>query len=102
MKLSVILVAGAQALICYMHPCTLEALVYEYWDESKDEGFNFLSNNWDEFVHGIQSVSRLDLLCKFIKCFKLIRKDCDQFSILAIPRSASILWSASKNLKLLC
>ena len=102
MKLSVILVAGAQALICYMQPCTLEALVYEHWDESKDEGFNFLSNNWDEFVHGIQSVSRLDLLCKFIKCFRLIRKDCDQFSILAIPRSASILWSASKNLKLLC
>ena len=101
MKLSVILVAGAQACrsssLPELKPCTLEDLVYEHWYESKDERFNFLSNNWDQFVHGIQSVSRLDLFCKFIKCFRLIRKYCDQFSIIAIAGSASILWSASKN-----
>ena len=100
MKLSVILVAGAQALGIACGNCglKLENLIYNNWDESKDERFNFLSNNWDQFVHGIQSVSRLDLFCKFVKCFRLIRKYCDQFSILAIPWSASILWSASKNL----
>jgi len=59
MKLFIILAVGAQAWTCRdsdPQPCTFEDWLPENWWASVDESYNFLSNNWEQFIHAIPSV----------------------------------------------
>ena len=112
MKIFVILAGAAQAWRCrkrdmwdrHVESCDFTEWYAENWPRSAYESFEFISNNWDQFVHAIPSVNRFDLFCKekfswkIMKCFRLMRQFCDQFSMLTILMA--ILYSASKSFPL--
>ena len=63
MKISVILVAGAQAFTCgdrNSRPCEFDEWVENNWWSSAVETFDFASNNREHFTHAVKSVSRAD------------------------------------------
>ena len=74
MKISVIIVAGAQAGVNRGHveieprcgvprdpqSCDFGEWLMKYWWKSAVENFNFASNNWEEFTNYVKSVSRTD------------------------------------------
>ena len=69
MKISVILVAGAQAFTCGYGPCKLDEWINENWWASAVETFNSASDNWEQFADVVQSVlinvsSRADYVSK--------------------------------------
>ena len=59
MKISVILIAGAQA-----QPCDFFKWFDDNFWESIKETFNFASNNWEEFTNSVKLVSRTDHFLK--------------------------------------
>ena len=69
MKISVILVAGAQAFTCgydpsWTRPCKLDEWFNENWWASAVETFNSASDNWEQFADVVQSVSQADYFIK--------------------------------------
>ena len=69
MKISTILVAGAQAWTCGNpdpQPCDFRRWWKENWWSSASETFNFASNNWEKFADSIESVNQAKLVCKEI------------------------------------
>ena len=61
MKIFVILAAGAQAWTCGdwdPQPCDVEKWLEDNLPATANESFEFISNNWDQFVHAIPSVNR--------------------------------------------
>lgn len=64
MKISVILVAGAQAFTCGYGPCKLDEWINENWWASAVETFNSASDNWEQFADVVQSVSQADYFIK--------------------------------------
>ena len=76
MKISTVLVAGAQAWTCrrYNQPDQDEPCDFDMWMRdnrwpSSVEAFNFASKNWDEFADGVKSVNRARSFCKEkVKC----------------------------------
>ena len=64
MKISVILVAGAQAFPCGYGPCKLDEWFNRNWWASAVETFNSASDNWEQFADVVQSVSQADYFIK--------------------------------------
>ena len=64
MKISVILVAGAQAFACGYGPCKLDEWFNRNWWASAVETFNSASDNWEQFADVVQSVSQADYFIK--------------------------------------
>ena len=72
MKISVIIVAGAQACgnrghverTCGNRVCDFEEWVENNLWASTVESFNFASKNWEEFTNVVKSVSRTDHFLK--------------------------------------
>ena len=62
MKISMILVAGAQAFTCADRglTCDLRDWVENNWWALAVETFNFASNNREAYTHAIKSVSRAE------------------------------------------
>ena len=63
MRISLILVVGAQAYTCGdrdPHPCNFGEFLQNNWWASAVESFNFASNNWKEFTNTVRSVSWAD------------------------------------------
>ena len=62
MKISMILVAGAQAFTCADRglTCDLRDWVENNWWTLAVETFNFASNNREAYTHAIKSVSRAE------------------------------------------
>jgi len=83
MKISAILVAGAQAWRCGNRGDFGKMLREDSW-QSVVETLNFASNNWEKFTNVTKSVSRTDRLRK-MKCFRLMRQYFDHFSTKSIP-----------------
>ena len=76
MKISTVLVAGAQAWTCRPNqldqdglPCDFNRWMRDNRWPSSVEAFNFASNNWDQFADGVKSVNRARSFCKEkVKC----------------------------------
>ena len=76
MKISTVLVAGAQAWTCRHNqldqdglPCDFNTWFQDNQWPSSVEAFNFASNNWDQFADGVKSVNRARSFCKEkVKC----------------------------------
>ena len=67
MKISVILVGGAQALTCgnwYPRPCKLDEWINFNWWASAVETFNSVSDNREQFADAAQTVSWADYFSK--------------------------------------
>ena len=64
MKISVILVAGAQGLRCRdrdAQTCEFGILMNSnLWVTALPETHNFVSDNWEQFAETVESVSRAD------------------------------------------